>query len=123
MVNFYRRFMPGLAGLVKPLTDLLRGSPTQLEWTPEAETAFGAAKAALQDCTVLAHPRPNSLLSLAVDASDTHVGGVLQQLDSGSWRPIAFFSRRLTTAEEKALLVGDVSTGCFRPLVLYRSVC
>jgi hypothetical protein len=101
MVNFYRRFMPGLAGLVKPLTDLLRGSPTQLEWTPEAETAFDAAKVALKDCTVLAHPRPNSILSLAVDASDTHVGGVLQQLDSGSWRPLAFFSRKLSTAEEK----------------------
>src|SRR5450830_1451924 len=101
MVNFYRRFMPGLAGLVKPLTDLLRGSPKKLDWTPEAEAAFGVAKAALQDCTVLAHPRPNSILSLAVDASDTHVGGVLQQLDDRSWRPLAFFSRKLSTAEEK----------------------
>jgi hypothetical protein len=34
-----------------------------------------AAKAALAAAVPLAHPAPNAVLSLAIDASDTHVGG------------------------------------------------
>ncbi len=38
------------------------------------------------------------MLSLATDASDTHVGGVLQQLNGGSWQPLAFYSKKLSGA-------------------------
>ena len=38
------------------------------------------------------------MLSLATDASDTHVGAVLQQRQGGAWRPLAFFSRKLQGA-------------------------
>jgi hypothetical protein len=72
-----------------------------LEWPPAAASAFVAAKAALESATVLSHPLPGAVVSLAVDASDSHVGGVLQQLDRGSWRPLAFFSRKLSTPEVK----------------------
>ena len=41
------------------------------------------------------------VLSLAVDASDTHVGGVLQQQTVRGWQPLAFFSKKLTVAEAK----------------------
>ncbi|MFN9907586.1 MAG: RNase H-like domain-containing protein, partial [bacterium] len=102
MINFYRRFLPGIAGVLQPLTDLLRGSPKKLLWSDPAAAAFVAGKAALAKCTVLVHPTPDATISLAVDASDTHVGGVLQQLStSGSWSPLAFFSRKLNSAEVK----------------------
>jgi hypothetical protein len=42
------------------------------------------------------HPAPNAVLSLATDASDTHFGGVLQQLNGGSWQPLAFYSKKLS---------------------------
>jgi hypothetical protein len=45
MVNFYRRFLPGIACTLQLLTDALRGAPKTLQWLPAA--AFGAAKAAL----------------------------------------------------------------------------
>ena len=53
--------------------------------------------------TLLCSPTPSSDFptSLAVDASDTAVGGVLQQYAQGHWRPIAFFSRRLQPAEAR----------------------
>jgi hypothetical protein len=60
MVNFYRRFLPGIARTLRPLTDALRGAPKTLEWPPTA--AFGAAKAALAAAVPLAHP-PRTLCS------------------------------------------------------------
>jgi hypothetical protein len=32
---------------------------------------------------------------LATDTSETHIGGLLQQLSAGSWQPLAFFSKKL----------------------------
>jgi hypothetical protein len=101
LINFYRRFLPGIAGTLQPLTDLLRGNPKTLVWSEDAAAAFCAAKAALAAATSLVHPLPGAVISLATDASDTHIGGVLQQLSAGSWRPLAFFSRKLSPAESK----------------------
>ena len=45
MINFYRRFLPGIAGVLQPLTDLLRGNPKTLLWSDSAAAAFIAGKA------------------------------------------------------------------------------
>jgi hypothetical protein len=98
MVNFYRRFLPGIAHTLQPLTDALKGAPKTLEWPLAAAAAFGAAKAALAAAVPLAHPAPNAVLSLATDASDTHVSDVLQQLTGGRWQPLEFYSKKLSRA-------------------------
>jgi RNase H-like domain found in reverse transcriptase len=49
----------------------------------------------------LAHPHPAARVSLAVDASDKHVGAVLQQWERVGWRPLAFYSKKLDTAQMK----------------------
>jgi len=98
MVNVYRRFLPGIARTLQPLTDALKGAPKMLEWLPATAAAFGAAKAALAAAVPLVHPAPDAVLSLATDASDTHVGGVLQQLNGGRWQPLAFYSKKLSGA-------------------------
>jgi hypothetical protein len=84
--------------MLQPLTDALKGAPKTLEWPPAAAAAFGSAKAALVAAVPLAHPAPNAVLSLATDASDTHVGGVLQQLTGGRWQLLAFYSKKLSGA-------------------------
>jgi hypothetical protein len=99
MINFYRRFLPKIAATLRPLTDLLRGNPKTLDWSAAAAEAFSAAKAALVAAVPLSHPTPGATLSLAVDASDSHVGGVLQQLENRAWRPLAFFSQKLSPAQ------------------------
>jgi hypothetical protein len=86
LINFYRRFLPAIAGILKLLTDLLRGAPKKLLWSSDADAAFTKAKAALVAAVPLSHPAPGAVLSLAVDASDTHVGGVLQQLEAAMSR-------------------------------------
>jgi hypothetical protein len=47
------------------------------------------------------HPAPNAELSFATDASDTHIGGVMQQKSGDHWRPLGFFSRKLTDTESR----------------------
>ena len=44
-------------------------------------------------------PTPECQLSRAVDASDHYAGGVLQQRSGDIWQPLAFFSRKLNSAE------------------------
>ncbi|MFN9910727.1 MAG: hypothetical protein ACK56F_32245, partial [bacterium] len=39
LINFYRRFLPAVARILQPLTDLLRGSPKVLLWSPAADAA------------------------------------------------------------------------------------
>ena len=64
-------------------------------------SVFSAAKLFLATFPVLTHPIPVAAISLAVDASDSHVGAVLQQRLLGSWSPLAFFSKKLSSAESK----------------------
>ena len=63
--------------------------------------AFSAAKPALIRATRLNHPNPSAELSLAVDASDTHVGAVLQQYQNRVWSPLSFYSKQLDSTQSK----------------------
>jgi hypothetical protein len=86
---------------LKPLTDLLKGGAKTLEWTVSAQEAFQNAKRLLVAAVPLQHPAPNAELSLATDASDTHIGGVMQQKSGDHWRPLGFFSCKLTDTESR----------------------
>ena len=104
LINYYRKFIKNAAQLLAPLTNALKGpkgSKKGLVWSQEMQTALSAAKAMLLAVPTLIHPVPGVPVSLAVDASDSHVGAVLQQQVQGSWAPMAFFSRKLTAAEAK----------------------
>jgi hypothetical protein len=98
VINFYRRFIPAAAAILHPLTDALAGKPRGLVWTNPMSVSFEAAKAALIAPVLLVHPDLAAKLSLAVGASASHVGGVLQQRSLGSWQPLAFFSAKLSPA-------------------------
>ena len=69
------------------------------QWTAEMDSAFPEAKRALATASLLVNPLPSATLALAVDASATHVGAVLQQFVDKSWAPLAFFSRKLSETE------------------------
>jgi hypothetical protein len=120
MVNFYRRFLPSCAQILKPLTDLLKGGAKMLEWTVSAQEAFQRAKRLLAAAVPLQHPAPNAELSLATDASDTHIEGVMQQKSGDHWRPLGFFSRKLTDTEscystfDRELLAAQAAIKHFR---------
>jgi cleavage and polyadenylation specificity factor subunit 1 len=103
LFNFYRRFIPAAARLVLPLKRALRWDPGGnhvLRWTNDMFAAFLAARLSLSSSAVLDHPAAGAELSLATDASATHVGAVIQQKRPGSsWQPLAFFSAQLDKAQ------------------------
>jgi hypothetical protein len=70
-----------------------------LQWTATAQEAIQQSKRLQAAAAPLQHPAPNAELSLATDASDTHIGGVMQQKSGDHWRHLGFFSRKLTDTE------------------------
>jgi hypothetical protein len=73
-VNFYRRFLPGTAPVLKPLTDALQGpggKKKQLQWSEDMAAAFKQIKQLLCTATSLVHLDLAAGINLAVDASDT----------------------------------------------------
>ena len=102
MINYYRRFLSGAASILKLLMDATHGAggrQTSLCWNQEMQQDFTSSKAALAQAAELINPDPTAEISLAVDAGDHHIVGVLQQRSESPWAPLAFFSRKLTEAE------------------------
>lgn len=105
MFNFYRRFVPNAAQLQAPLNDLAKSckkrDKTPIVWNDQSIKAFSDSKQALANATLLVFQKPDSHLSLMVDASDVAIGAVVQQKSVDGWQPLAFFSRKLSSAETK----------------------
>jgi hypothetical protein len=122
MANFYRRFLPAAAQVLKPLTDALRGGKrTKLEWTEEMERAFREVKKKVVEAVELAHPSSGAALVLNVDASNTHVGAVLQQADDrGQLQPLGFFSVKLDQAQLKYSTFDRELLACFLAIRHFR---
>ncbi|GFY09348.1 hypothetical protein TNCV_1941581 [Trichonephila clavipes] len=66
----------------------------------EAKENFEKCKQDLAHATLLSFPDPNLQLALFTDASNFAIGSVLQQFEAGSWKPISFFSKKLTEAQK-----------------------
>jgi len=105
MINFYHSFIPNLAKILAPVTAMLscpKGTKNyRLFWTPEGKAAFEASKQLLSESTLLSYIEPGRETSIAVDASDSAIAGVLQQKYDDKWKPISFFSRKLSKNEKK----------------------
>jgi cytoskeleton-associated protein 5 len=106
--------LPKIAQILAPLTNLLKGKdlPKVLPWEEWHDVAFAAAKVALVAAVPLAHRRSEAVLALATDASNTHIGGMLQQQVSGHGQPLGFFLRRLSLAEANC---STFERSCWRP--------
>ena len=104
MVNFYHRFLHHCTDLMQALHDLLKATQPKshtLTWNDDAIAAFRNTKEALAVASFLSYPALDVPTCLMTDASDTAVGAVLQQHIKGSWHPIFFFSKRMTSTEKR----------------------
>ncbi|CAI7923990.1 unnamed protein product [Closterium sp. NIES-54] len=97
-VNYVRRFVPDMAKLTAPLTNLLRKG---VEYTlgEKEQAAFSALKQILCSPPVLHIADPHRPFELFTDASDIAVGALLLQDFGNGLQPIAYESRKLHPPE------------------------
>lgn len=106
MINHYRRFMKDCASLLTPLEALLtkllktKGTRSSFELSTAELKSFTDIKLSLSNACMLVHPTLNAPTCLATDASATAAGAVLQQYINGEWKPLAFYSKRFTEAQQ-----------------------
>lgn len=104
VINFYRKFIKNAAQLQAPLNELLRNSKRNdkrpVQWTQHTTEAFQQCKQSLAEAARLAYPVENAVLVLTTDASDVAIGAVLEQSQDDELRPIAFFSKKLNSAQK-----------------------
>ena len=132
LTNYYRRFIPNYSQIIAPLLSL-KGKSTTLKkkdrspivWTPEANEALREIKEILKNSVTLQFPNFNKKFVLTTDASNSCIGGVLQQrTDDGALRPLSYFSRKLNAAERKYSTIEREALGVIyglqinRPLIL-----
>lgn len=103
LAGYYMRYVPDFAFLCAPLFDLRKKGADWL-WTEIHTAAFASIIDALtQPGLLLTHPAPDAPLRIESDASMRSIAGCLMQLlpvdGTPTWRPIAFASRCLTSAE------------------------
>ena len=89
--------------LCSSLTDALHGDSKDFSWSPQMDSAFLSAKSALALVPTGVHSDPSARVSLAVDASDSNVGAVFQQLVQGSWALLALYSKKLSSHQDTLL--------------------
>lgn len=99
-VNYYRRFIPNMANIIKPLTKLL-SKGARFEITPEVEAAINECKKILCSDQILRFPDFTKQFRVTTDASQVALGAVLSQIHGDDDMPIAFASKQLNPAETR----------------------
>ena len=98
--NYFRRFIDHYASIARPLEEIT-GRYTKFEWNNQRRDAFKQLKQCLLSAPVLRLADDSKLFRVVTDASDIAVAGVLlQEARPKEWHPVAYTSRRLTSAEQ-----------------------
>ena len=100
MCNFYRKHIENFALIASPLTNLIR-KDVAFKWNEECETAFTTLKNKLISAPVLVKADQTLAFEIHTDASDTHIGGALMQLEGKDLKPIGFYSKKLNSTEKR----------------------
>ena len=97
MVQYYRDLWPQRSHILQPFTALSGGKKgAKIKWTPELEKSFNAIKRMICKETLLTYPDWLKPFDIHTDASDYQLGAVISQEN----KPIAFFSRKLNSAQK-----------------------
>ncbi len=101
LLQFFRRFSKNFSQLAIPLTNLTKKGEGIGNWDMKFDQAFESLKSAISSSPILISPNWTKPFPGHVDASNNAMGGMLTQLDEeGKDRAIAFFSKKLSPAEQ-----------------------
>ncbi len=103
LANYYRRFVKNFSSIAAPLTHLTSDAghdkKGHVSWGPAQQSAFDAIKAALTSAPILTAPDPAQPFTLRCDASGVGIGAVLSQGSGPDEKVVAYYSRKLNSAE------------------------
>lgn len=126
MINYYRRHFKNAAKTQAPLNELLKDSKKNdrrpVPWYEESINAFENCKTELSQAALLVHPAEASPLLLATDASDTTIGAVLEQIHDNKRQPLAFFSKKLSTAQRKYSTYDRELTAIYEAIKFFKEI-
>jgi hypothetical protein len=98
LATYYRKFVKDFSAIATPLTALLH-KDKPYNWEKEQQSAFEQLKQHLVSAPVLILPDPTKPFTVTTDASDFAIGAVLSQNHGKGDQPLAFESRKLSSAE------------------------
>ena len=99
LAGYYRRFIEGFSKIAAPISDLTKNS-NEFKWTDREHQAFDQLKYSLCHDPVLILPDPDKPYVVRTDASGYAVGAVLLQDHGEGLQPIAYMSKKLSSAEQ-----------------------
>ena len=102
LANYYRDHIPSFAAIAAPLSDLTKKSfPERARWQDPQEKAFVTLRESLMRRPILRLPDHGNSFVLRTDASNNGLGAALMQKHEGKFYPIAYESKKLSSAERK----------------------
>ena len=99
LVNYYRRFIRNIGDVARPLTMLTGKEP--FRWEKCQKESFETLKKLVSSAPVLRSFDSTLPIFLSTDASGVAIGAVLEQMENGNRRPVAFYSRTLNVHEQR----------------------
>lgn len=99
LANYNRKFIPDYSRVAIPLTKLTK-KDTPFKWTSDQENAFQALKKMCTTSPTLRIFDVKLPIQVETDASDLAIGACLTQEHSGQRHPLAYYSRKMTPAEQ-----------------------
>ncbi len=95
MASFYRKHIPNFAKIALPLHNLTRKNQV-FKWSEDWQRSLDALKDSVTRAPVLVGADITQPFIITTDASNSHVGGVLSQIQpNGSNQPIGYFSKKI----------------------------
>ena len=95
--NYYRRFIRNFSGIAKPLHELTGNA--DWKWEQPQQDAFDQLKEAICSEPIIAVYSQGAPTRVETDSSDFANGGIISQQIDGVWKPIAFRSQSLNSAQ------------------------
>ena len=117
--EFLRKFVSHMADVTGPITDLLK-ERCEFVWDTHQKIAFEQLKQLLTHAPVLVLYDARMEHRVASDASAYGLGALLEQSEGPTWKPVAYKSRGLTSAETRYAVIEKEALGILWACIKFR---
>ena len=97
--NFNRQFIEKYSKIIIPLTDVTK-KKVGFSWTTDQQRAFEILKQSCANPPVFCTFRVGQPARIETDASDLTIRVCLCQQHDGKWKPVVYYSRKMSAAKQ-----------------------